>query len=795
LFVLAIEVGAVICVVHDWRILSLWGFVGLTLITFGAGQLMAEIRLASPTVLSAIVALLWLNVVVLVGCPIVFGFGGMPMLLTGLVLLLPAIALSSERLVAWWVDLPSGVLAAIAAAGLAACGLAAVFLRGVGGFRLGVILVCLLALFVLMLASNTDADVLVVLFAAALIWSQLPRGDESAAHLFVKDGASEHELLVLGDSYISGEGARSYFDGTNTRASSSYDQCRRSVNAWPVQVQRDLQKTQPLQLDFYACSGAVVDNVSAAGSGQYIGENPGHQYAAANGETRHLLSQLELFGQQVRQATVDWVFVSIGGNDAGFGDLVQECLGPGDCSRDGQPWLDQLQTSVGPKVAALYQQLQTRFKDHVVVVPYPIGISDGPCSVFRSTFTTRERRFLAGFTAQLDAVLRQQAAIAGVRYLDGMVDVFTENHVRICDTDRANAAVNYIALNPVGGETDPTVWLHNSMHPNERGHALMASVVERWMQNPTAPEDPNGVPSPTPSLTKIMRDGVAYCDQTPGPAGCAAPLQRPLVERLRDTARSYGAGGLLLLFGALSAAAALLARRRAGRKPRIADAFVPWPSRQLDKLTVAGRGLVAGGVLAIAFSLLAVVLPRVAGVTGGYGPAQSKTAAALRALSPQTWRSYYVTTSHDLVWYIPVYLLVGIVIVVLVAHRHPPRPDTDGRTIYHTFAGLPGSAALAIGLVMAAALFDVVETLLFRWSLNQLNEHGAGAHLGSVPTVTRIMTVLKLGSGLAAAVVVVVVIIRRSAFGRSNRPPRDAAETPVGDAASPSDAIPVGTAH
>jgi lysophospholipase L1-like esterase len=789
-FTLLIEIGIVVCAAQQWRVLGLWGFVGLTLITFGVGQLMAEIRGAARTVLLAVVGLLWVNALLLLGGSLVFGLGGLPMLLAGLLLLLPAIALSSERLVAVWVHFRGRTLGLIAAGGLAACALAAVLLRDVGGFRLGVVIVCVLALFVFMLASNTDADALVILFVVALVWSQLPRGDEPAKD-FV-DSASQHEILVLGDSYISGEGARSYLIGTNTRDPSQYDQCRRSVNAWAIQVQRDLQKTNPLQLDFFACSGATVDNVLAGGEGQYIGENPDHVYAAANGQTRHLLSQLELFGQQTRQATVDWVFVSIGGNDAGFGDLVQECLGPGDCSRDGQPWLDNLQTDVGPQVVTLYKELQTRFKDHVVVVPYPVGISDGPCSVFRSTFTSRERRFLAGFTTQLDAVLRQRAAEAGVHYLDDMVDVFAANHVRICDTDRANAAVNFIALNPVGGDTDPSVWLHNSMHPNERGHRLMAGVVERWMLQPTPAEDPRGVPAPTLSLTKIMADGVSYCDRTPGPVGCAAPVQRSLFDRVRDAVRDHGLGSLLLLFGALAAAAAFLARRRAIRQPE-AQPFVPWPSRQIDKLGRVWRWVVAGGVLAAMVVFLSVILPAAAGVSGGYGAAQSKSGDALRALGQQRWRSYFVTTSHDLAWYIPAYLLVGVAVIVLVAWRQSRSSATaQPPATYETFDGLPPRAWWALGLVTLAAIADVVETVLFRLSLGRLVEHGPDAHLGVLPLVTRLMTVLKFGSGLAAAVLVVVLIVFRSPRPHEEQGAPDAMVAPLPDTPPPPEPVPAG---
>src|SRR3712207_7911093 len=67
-----------------------------------------------------------------------------------------------------------------------------------------------------MVASNTDADVMVLLFVTALIWSQIPNGDTE--ELPFRDGEDARRIVVLGDSYISGEGA----DRKSTRLNSSH---------------------------------------------------------------------------------------------------------------------------------------------------------------------------------------------------------------------------------------------------------------------------------------------------------------------------------------------------------------------------------------------------------------------------------------------------------------------------------------------------------------------------------------------------------------------------------------------
>ena len=78
---------------------------------------------------------------------------------------------------------------------------------------------------------------------------------------------------------------------------------------------------------------------------------------------------------------------------------------------------------------------------------------------------------------------------------------------RICDAAADLVSVNYLALNPVGGDIDPTAWVHNSMHPNERGHARLAQVVTDWLRHPDAPASPPTTPppaQPTPSAAAVQ---------------------------------------------------------------------------------------------------------------------------------------------------------------------------------------------------------------------------------------------------------------------------------------------------
>src|SRR5690349_15814765 len=105
-------------------------------------------------------------------------------------------------------------------------------------------------------------------------------------------GAAGPSYVALGDSYSSGVGTRTYInDGTS---------CQRSTKAYPYLI----AQARGYTLNFQACSGAKTADVTA------------NQLGALNTGTRY-------------------VTISIGGNDAGFSDVLTECAKPGWASNCG----------------------------------------------------------------------------------------------------------------------------------------------------------------------------------------------------------------------------------------------------------------------------------------------------------------------------------------------------------------------------------------------------------------------------------------------------------------------------
>lgn len=117
------------------------------------------------------------------------------------------------------------------------------------------------------------------------------------------------KVAILGDSYISGEGTSHYDLETDRHRDSdagARNLCHRSPNSWAYRTGRRLANYRADHVRSFACSGALTDDLQ---DGQYA-------------EPAQLI-ELKKFGDS---KPVDVVFMSIGGNDAGFRDMIVDCL-------------------------------------------------------------------------------------------------------------------------------------------------------------------------------------------------------------------------------------------------------------------------------------------------------------------------------------------------------------------------------------------------------------------------------------------------------------------------------------
>lgn len=258
------------------------------------------------------------------------------------------------------------------------------------------------------------------------------RGQSAGSATFVVKPARTY--AALGDSYSSGEGNEP-FD-----PDSLADGCHRSANAWP----RLVGKSAPniVMVGHIACSGATT----TALVGTYNGEPP-------------QLIQLRLLATQP-----DVITITIGGNDAGFANVVGDCF-VADCVYDGtvataRKAIDRLAITL----PVFYRAIRAVSpKAQLVAVGYP--------RLFPSTqreatgcgwLTPAERENLNKLTSKLNGVIAVAAAQAGAKYAP--VQEALNGH-ELCS---ANSWVNPI-LGPFSGS--------GQAHPNLPGQQAIENAV------------------------------------------------------------------------------------------------------------------------------------------------------------------------------------------------------------------------------------------------------------------------------------------------------------------------------
>lgn len=219
--------------------------------------------------------------------------------------------------------------------------------------------------------------------------------------------AAAVNYVALGDSYSSGVGAGDYGDSGN---------CKRSANSYPQLWAND---NSPADFQFVACSGAVTNDV-------------------LNGQLDALSADTSL------------VTISVGGNDAGFVDVMKDCtLGSDQACIDRVADAKSFATDeLAGRLDNVYAAIKDKAPDaELVVLGYPhfyeIG---GSCNAGLSD--TKREAINSGADA-LDDVTAKRAAAAGGTFAD--VRSAFDGH-GICSSDWWLHSLTW----PVGESYHPT---------------------------------------------------------------------------------------------------------------------------------------------------------------------------------------------------------------------------------------------------------------------------------------------------------------------------------------------------
>lgn len=485
--------GVVVVVVIDT---DSWTFLGIALVAHAGSALLSELRYSRRWVeVRGRVALALALILVVLGLGPIGGIDAPAGLaLAGFGIALAAVATElvtedwldvhrlgraqpgQELLESWrFLALRGVVLLLVAAALLGAGGVQPVYLVGV---LAGTVVVMALV------ASDSDVGVLVAVVLVAAVWALSPRSVPVPDVMAVPEPGQEF-IVAMGDSYISGEGADRFIAGTNSKHADG-NQCRRAPTAYPVTLVEQAGPELPDRVFFVGCSGALASDLWRT---RASGTDPVPQltrYHDLVSDDRGADDTLP--GVALDEADVRAVLLSVGGNDAGFGDLGKACVAPGECAEVGLRFVENLE-KVGARLDAAYERVAAELDGvprdaagrlPVYVLPYPMPLKGGGC--WWTLLSHQEHDFIRAFVDDLNDTIQRRAEAHGFTYVAAMESSLLRERLRICDRDTPRGlGMNFFALNPVSGRLkdvlDPTNWIHNSFHPNATGHEAMRKTV------------------------------------------------------------------------------------------------------------------------------------------------------------------------------------------------------------------------------------------------------------------------------------------------------------------------------
>lgn len=252
--------------------------------------------------------------------------------------------------------------------------------------------------------------------------------------------------VSLGDSFSSGEGAGHYDGGTSQESGNG---CDRSDRAWPRLLGVPKQ-------NHFACSGATTADFYES--------------------QKDPVSQLENLRRVAAREPISKVYVTIGGNDLGFGKIVGDCVIRTCLSHLDSVELPRLRDQVEPAVAkALSEAKLAAAGGQVILVGYP-NLIPSPGSRFTQCgwLTDKEKPRVWKLESELDSTLATAASAAGVTFIS--ISRALKGH-ELC-TDNS-------WVTPVASPSDAAT-LHgwkpqksnHQGHPNADGQKAIAKAVQ-----------------------------------------------------------------------------------------------------------------------------------------------------------------------------------------------------------------------------------------------------------------------------------------------------------------------------
>jgi lysophospholipase L1-like esterase len=232
--------------------------------------------------------------------------------------------------------------------------------------------------------------------------------------------AAASQYVDLGDSYASGVGTRVFYSESGS--------CKRSPEAYGPKV----SAARGYTLNFEACSGAKTTEVNEKQLG-------------------HLTSTTAL------------VTISIGGNDAGFSNVIINCaLYYFTCGSAINEANSFIANKLGGLLDTTYNNIRSRATTaHVVVMGYPHLFTKEGATCNVNFLTSSNEKKLNETGDKLDAKIKERAVAHGFTFVDPRIAF--EPH-EVCASEEW-----------LNGQSNP---LEESYHPNVKGQKEFTTEVE-----------------------------------------------------------------------------------------------------------------------------------------------------------------------------------------------------------------------------------------------------------------------------------------------------------------------------
>ena len=232
--------------------------------------------------------------------------------------------------------------------------------------------------------------------------------------------ASASQYVALGDSYSSGVGTRVFYSESGS--------CSRSPEAYGPKI----AAAKGYTLSFQACSGAKTTDVNS--------------------------NQLGTLA-----STTNLVTITIGGNDAGFSNVILNCaLYYFTCGSSINEANSFIANKLGGLLDTTYNNIRSRATTaHVVVLAYPHLFTSEGKTCNANFLTSGNEKKLNETADKLDAVVKARAEAHGFTFVDPR-NAFLAHEV--CSSSEW-----------LNGQSNP---LSESYHPNVSGQADFTSQIE-----------------------------------------------------------------------------------------------------------------------------------------------------------------------------------------------------------------------------------------------------------------------------------------------------------------------------